>query len=224
MSGRRHDGAREGLPGPAVPRAHPLRVLLASTSPRRRELLQQAGLDVISAAPAIDDALLPVRAADVARDCMALAWFKAAQVLRACAAAGTMPDVDAIVAADTACVMASVALGKPASEQDARRMIESVSGRSQDVWTGACVLSPDGRRRRMFARRAVISFGALPEALVADHLASGRWRGKAGGYDIVDLVAHRWPVSWQGDEEVIRGLPVADVVSAVRAMRTGDAS
>ena len=115
-----------------------VRVVLASSSPRRREMLEGAGLDVIVRAPAIDDALLPVRAAHVARDCMALAWFKAAQVVRqerqgslvACGAR-------AVIAADTACVLGSVALGKPADEHEARAMIEGTIGRDQRVWSGA---------------------------------------------------------------------------------------
>ena len=199
-----------------------VRVVLASSSPRRREMLEGAGLDVIVRAPAIDDALLPVRAADVARDCMALAWFKAAQVVRqerqgslvACGAR-------AVIAADTACVLGSVALGKPADEHEARAMIEGTIGRDQRVWSGACVLSADGSERRMLCAATTVRFGEVPRALIDDHVESGRWRGKAGGYDIADLVAHRWPVSVLGDEAVVRGMPLEEILRAVGAMRAG---
>lgn len=199
-----------------------VRVVLASSSPRRREMLEGAGLDVIVRAPAIDDALLPVRAAHVARDCMALAWFKAAQVVRqerqgslvACGAR-------AVIAADTACVLGSVALGKPADEHEARAMIEGTIGRDQRVWSGACVLSADGSERRMLCAATTVRFGEVPRALIDDHVESGRWRGKAGGYDIADLVAHRWPVSVLGDEAVVRGMPLQEILRAVGAMRAG---
>jgi septum formation protein len=196
------------------------RVVLASSSPRRREMLEGAGLDVIVHAPAIDDALLPVRAVHVARDCMALAWFKAAQVLRqerpgslvACGAR-------AVIAADTACVLGAVALGKPADEHEARTMIEGTVGRDQRVWSGACVMSADGSQRRMLCAAATVRFGEVPRALIDDHIASGRWRGKAGGYDIADLVARRWPVSVLGDEAVVRGMPLQEILRAVAAIR-----
>ena len=197
-----------------------VRVVLASSSPRRLEMLEGAGLDVIVHAPAIDDALLPVRAEHVARDCMALAWFKAAQVLRqerpgslvACGAR-------AVIAADTACVLGSVALGKPADEHEARTMIEGTVCRDQRVWSGACVLSADGSQRRMLCAAATVRFGEVPRELIDDHITTGRWRGKAGGYDIADLVAHRWPVSVLGEEAVVRGMPLQEILRAVAAIR-----
>jgi septum formation protein len=150
---------------------------------------------------------------------MALAWFKAAQVLRQARAddlAGC--GAHAVVAADTACVLGSSALGKPRDDREARSMIEGTLGREQRVWSGACVLSADGSQRRMLCAAATVRFGDVPEALIDAHVASGRWKGKAGGYDIVDLIAHAWPVSVVGDESVVRGMPLSDVVRAVVAM------
>lgn len=195
------------------------RVVLASSSPRRREMLEGAGLEVIVRAPAIDDALLPVRAAHAARDCMALAWFKAAQVLRQERAGGLAAlGAHAVIAADTACVLGSMALGKPADAHEARAMIEGAAGREQRVLSGACVLSVEGAHRRMLCAAATVRFGAVPQALVDEHVASGRWAGKAGGYDIADLLARGWPVAVDGDESVVRGMPLQDVLRAVRAM------
>lgn len=198
------------------------RVVLASSSPRRREMLEGSGLDVIVRVPAIDDALLPVRAAHVARDCMALAWFKAAQVLRQEPLGGLVSSgARAVIAADTACVLGSAALGKPADAHEARAMIESTIGRDQRVWSGACVLSADGSQRRMLCAAATVRFGKVPQALIDDHVASGRWRGKAGAYDIADLVAQGWPVSVLGEESVVRGMPLQEILHAVEAMARG---
>jgi septum formation protein len=199
-----------------------IRIVLASSSPRRREMLEGAGFEVIVRTPAIDDALLPVRAAHVARDCMALAWFKAAQVLRqepevGLAACGAC----AVVAADTACVLGAVALAKPADEREARAMIEGTLGREQRVWSGACVLSVDGSQRRMLCSAASVRFGDVPRALIEDHIASGRWRGKAGGYDIADLAAHGWPVTVAGESAVVRGMPLQDIVRAIGSISGG---
>ncbi len=203
----------------------PARVLLASSSPRRREMLQGAGLDVIVRVPEIDDALLPVRAAHVARDCMALAWFKAAQVLRQEPVGGLVASgARAVIAADTACVLGSAALGKPADEHEARAMIESAIGRDQRVWSGACVLSADGSQRRMLCAAATVRFGKVPRALIEEHVSSGRWRGKAGAYDIADLVAQGWPVSVLGEESVVRGMPLQEILRAVAGMPAGSAT
>ena len=182
-------------------------------------MLERAGLEVIVRAPAIDDALLPVRAAHVARDCMALAWFKAAQVLRQ-AHAGELAGCGAraVVAADTACVLGSAALGKPADDREAREMLRGTIGREQRVWSGACVLCVDGSQRRMLCAAATVRFGDVSEALIDAHVESGRWKGKAGGYDVVDLIAYGWPVSIVGDESVVRGMPLSDVIRAVAAM------
>ena len=202
-----------------------VRVVLASSSPRRRQMLEGAGLEVIVRAPAIDDALLPVRAAHVARDCMALAWFKAAQVLRQEPLGGLVASgARAVIAADTACVLGSAALGKPADEREARAMIEGTIGRDQRVWSGACVLSADGSQRRMLCAAATVRFGEVPQALVDEHVASGRWRGKAGGYDIADLIAQGWPVSVLGEESVVRGMPLQEILRAVAGMPGGGAT
>ena len=201
-----------------------VRVVLASSSPRRRQMLEGAGLEVIVRAPAIDDALLPVRAAHVARDCMALAWFKAAQVLRQEPLGGLVASgARAVIAADTACVLGSAALGKPADEREARAMIEGTIGHDQRVWSGACVLSADGSQRRMLCAAATVRFGEVPQALVDEHVASGRWRGKAGGYDIADLIAQGWPVSVLGEESVVRGMPLQEILRAVAGMPCGGA-
>jgi septum formation protein len=188
-------------------------------------MLESAGLDVIVRAPAIDDALLPVRAAHVARDCMALAWFKAAQVLRQ-ETAGALAGCGArvVVAADTACVLGATALGKPANEQEAQDMLGGTVGSDQRVWSGACVLSVDGSQRRMLCAAATVRFGLVPQALIDDHIASGRWRGKAGGYDVADLVALGWPVTVIGEESVVRGMPLQDVLRAIEAMGRGRAA
>ena len=200
-----------------------VRVVLASSSPRRRQMLEGAGLEVIVRAPAIDDALLPVRAAHVARDCMALAWFKAAQVLRQ-EPTGALAEcgASAVVAADTACVLGAMALGKPSDDHEARDMIDGTIGREQRVWSGACVLSVDGAQRRMLCGAATVRFGNVPRALIDEHIASGRWRGKAGGYDIADLIARGWPVSVLGEESIVRGMPLHEILRAVAAMPGGD--
>lgn len=199
------------------------RVVLASSSPRRREMLEGAGFDVAVCTPSIDDALLPVRAAHVSRDCMALAWFKAAQVLaqERAAPTGALHDAVAVVAADTACVLGSSALGKPESEREARVMLEGTRLRVQQVWSGACVLSPDGSRRRMMSVCAAVQFGDVADTLIDEHIRAGRWRGKAGGYDIADLLAQGWPVTVEGDERVVRGMPLREVIGAIEGMVQG---
>ncbi len=156
---------------------------------------------------------------------MALAWFKAAQVLRQEPVGGLVASgARAVIAADTACVLGSAALGKPADEREARAMIEGTVGRDQRVWSGACVLSADGSQRRMLCAAATVRFGDVPRALIDEHVASGRWRGKAGAYDIADLIAQGWPVSVLGEESVVRGMPLQEILRAVAGMPGGGAT
>ena len=103
-------------------------------------------------------------------------------------------------------------------------MIESTIGRDQRVWSGACVLSVDGSQRRMLCAAATVRFGDVPRALIDGHVASGRWMGKAGGYDIADLVARGWPVAVLGEEAVVRGMPLEEILRAVSAMPDGGAT
>lgn len=184
-------------------------LVLASSSPRRCELLSAAGFEAISIRPTVDDGSLMVRAARAAEDCCALAWFKGAQVaddsaqLLRCA-----PRARVVLAADTVCVLDGVVLGKPSDVDEARRMLTASRNRTQRVVTGVCIIILPDRTRTMFADMVEVRFGEISDAQLESHLASDSWRGRAGGYNLAEIVAAGWSVKWAGDQTTVVGLPM----------------
>ena len=149
-------------------------LVLASTSPRRRELLARIGLTPTRiAAPEIDESPLKgeLPRAYVAR----LAEAKALAVERA---AG-----EVVLAGDTTVAVGRRILEKPTDEADLRRMLALMSGRRHHVWSGVCVVGADGRPRVRVVD-TIVAFKALSAAEIDWYVASGEGMGKAGGYAI----------------------------------------
>jgi septum formation protein len=149
-------------------------LVLASTSPRRRELLARIGLvPARIAAPEIDETPLK---AELPRDYVArLAKGKALAVDRA-------PD-EVVLAGDTTVAVGRRILEKPADEADLRRMLGLLSGRRHHVYSGICVVGTDGKARVRVVD-TVVAFKALSAAEIDRYVESGEGMGKAGGYAI----------------------------------------
>lgn len=149
-------------------------LVLASTSPRRRELLARIGLvPARIAAPEIDETPLK---AELPRDYVArLAKGKAQAVERA-------PD-EVVLAGDTTVAVGRRILEKPADEADLRRMLALLSGRRHHVYSGICVVGTDGKARVRVVD-TVVAFKALSAAEIDRYIESGEGMGKAGGYAI----------------------------------------
>ena len=190
-------------------------VILASGSPRRRELLAAAGVAFMVMIPAIDDADAPADGRDPERFVMSLAWFKARQVLADAAVRFGSDGPRWILAADTMCVAGGAVIGKPADAQDAARMVLGFVGATHDVVTGMCVLDRHSGGRRIFADTARVTLGNLSDVAIADYSASGAWRGKAGGYNYAERLAAGWPLQCVGDPETVMGLPTRLVLPAL---------
>lgn len=154
--------------------ATPPALVLASTSPRRRELLARIGLTPTRiAAPEIDETPLKgeLPRAYVAR----LAESKALAVERA--------PGEVVLAGDTTVAVGRRILEKPVDEADLRRMLGLLSGRRHHVWSGVCVVAADGKPRVRVAD-TVVAFKALSAAEIDWYVESGEGMGKAGGYAI----------------------------------------
>jgi len=149
-------------------------LVLASTSPRRRELLARIGLVPSRiAAPEIDETPLK---AELPRDYVArLAKGKALAVERA-------PD-EVVLSGDTTVAVGRRILEKPADEADLRRMLGLLSGRRHHVYSGICVVGTDGKARVRVVD-TVVAFKALSAAEIDRYVESGEGMGKAGGYAI----------------------------------------
>jgi septum formation protein len=173
-------------------------LVLASASPRRLELLRQIDIvpDVIDPAE-IDET--PLKAELPARHVERLARAKAKAVRERRADAF-------ILAADTVVACGRRILGKPKDEAAARRFLTLLSGRRHRVYGGLAAIGPDGK----VAARLVVSqvgFKRLTDAEIAAYLATGEWRGKAGGYAIQGCAAEF--VSWMsGSYSNVVGLPL----------------
>jgi septum formation protein len=151
------------------------RLVLASASPRRLDLLTQIGI--------VPDAVVPAEIDETPRAgelppalARRLATAKADAI--AAREAGSY-----ILAADTVVAVGRRQLGKPADAGEARAFLEMLSGRRHRVLGGISVISPDGRRSDRLST-TMVRFRRLPEPEIAAYLATDEWQGKAGGYGI----------------------------------------
>ena len=185
----------------------PPKLVLASASPRRLELLRQIGLAPDAVDPAeIDESALPDETARLLA--MRLARAKAA----ACAA--RHPDAF-VLAADTVVAVGRRLLGKPDDAADARRMLQLLSGRAHRVLTAVAAQAPGGRVAARLSETRV-RFKRLTEPELAAYLAIDEWAGKAGGYGVQGL-AGAFVTALNGSYTGVVGLPLYET----RALLTG---
>ena len=153
----------------------PSRLVLASASPRRLELLAQVGIVPYAVSPAdIDET--PQRAE------LPGPLARRLGVAKAAVAAARYPG-EWILAADTVVGIGRRILGKPEDASAARVFLRALSGRRHRVYGGVCAVTPEGRPVSRLVTTQVI-FKRLEEAEIDRYLASGEWQGKAGGYAI----------------------------------------
>jgi len=199
-------------------------LVLASASPRRQELLQNAGISFVVQAADIDETPL---ANESARDCAErLARDKAAEVWR------SRPQ-DLVLGADTIVVVDGSILGKPVDAADAGRMLRMLSGRTHQVITGVCLAGAQGpgsrvqgsgaggqgSELRIASETTLVSVSEISDQEISNYVASGEPMDKAGGYAIQGR-ASRWIPRIEGDYSNVVGLPVALVYRMLRE-RTG---
>ncbi len=187
-----------------------IRLVLASASPRRLDLLRQVGLDPVVQPAAIDesipDGLSPVAAA------LHLANEKAAAVAALVAMTSEAGDETApsvILAADTIVEIGGVALGKPTDDADARRMLRLLSGRTHQVHTGVCLIASGGDPACATATTAV-TMRPLSEEEIESYVATGEAEDAAGSYAIQGR-AGMFVTSIDGEYSNVVGLPLAVV-------------
>jgi septum formation protein len=181
-----------------------MRYILASASPRRRELLALAGLDFIVRAPDTEEILGP--GWDAAEAARSLAAQKAGAV------AARYPG-DCVIAADTVVETGGALLGKPRDEADAARMLRLLSGREHRVVTGVCLRL--GAAARVFSQETRVRFYPLNDAEIAAYIRTGEPMDKAGAYGIQGRGA-LLVESIAGDYCNVVGLPLARLARELR--------
>lgn len=172
-------------------------MVLASGSPRRRELLERLGLRFEVRPADLDETPRPGESPP--DYVLRLAIEKAA--------AGARPG-ELILAADTTVVVDGEILGKPEDDEDARRMLRLLSGREHSVLTGIALQGPDGHASDVEETR--VRFAPLTEAEIDWYVATGEPRDKAGAYAIQEL-ASLFVEGVAGSQSNVVGLPVARV-------------
>lgn len=181
-----------------------MRLILASASARRRDLLEVAGFQFTVSPADADESRVPDETTE--EYVVRVSQLKGAAVQ-------IRHPADVILAADTVVLVDGVALGKPASDEDARQMLTRLSGRAHDVLTAVVVRWP-GQERSVVARTRVW-FATLSERDIRDYVATGEPRDKAGGYAIQG-VASRFVTRIDGSYSNVVGLPISDVWRLLR--------
>jgi septum formation protein len=182
-------------------------LVLASQSPRRAELLRQAGIPFSVRAAAVDETPLPgEKPADYVRR---LAEEKAMAVPAA--------SDETVLGADTTVVIGEQMLGKPADTADAARMLAALSGRSHEVLTGICLRREAASGPRLIRDFAVtrVWFTAMTPREIEDYAASGEPLDKAGAYAIQGL-ASKFIEKIEGCYFNVVGLPIPLVYRHLR--------
>jgi septum formation protein len=184
-----------------------LPLLLASASPRRREMLERVGLALEIRPADVDETPLAGEAPEV----------YVARVARSKATAIARAPGRWVLAADTTVTIDGAILGKAESPEEAAAMLRQLSGRTHRVLT-AFVLIGD-RDGRIWQRDELVASEVemieLDAATIADYVASDEWRGKAGAYAIQGIAASL-VAAVRGSVTNIAGLPLAEVLAALR--------
>jgi septum formation protein len=191
-----------------MPAASRPRLVLASASPRRLELLRQIGLEPDAVDPAeIDETVLKGELPPEHAKRLALA--------KARAVAGRHPD-SYVIAADTVVACGRRILPKAEDRDTARKCLELLSGRRHRVLGGLVVSAPGGRKAARLVR-TVVTFQPLPEERIQAYLESGEWRGKAGGYAIQGRAA-AFVRALSGSYSNVVGLPLYETAQLLRGL------
>ena len=183
------------------------KIILASNSPRRRELL--AGLDLdfeVKVIKGIDESYPET-----------LAPVKVAQYIAAKKADAYVPAIhedDPVITADTVVIVDNDILGKPHDESEAKAMLRRISGRSHQVVTGVCLVTKD--KRREFSVSTDVTFRSLSESEIDYYVSHYRPFDKAGAYGIQEWIGYVGVTGLNGSYFNVMGLPVQRIYSELQ--------
>lgn len=180
--------------------SQPKSLVLASSSPRRAELLREAGYRFRIVHPPFAEPEVPPPHVDPTAYCESLAYYKARSI------EDSNPE-DTILAADTITVIDGEIFGKPVDRNDARRILRRLAGTCHRVITGVAVLHPETDLRLMGHSVSVIHMRPLSDEMLESYLDTGQWEDKAGAYGIQDH-GDAFVESYDGSFSNIVGLPM----------------
>ena len=189
------------------------KIILASSSPRRAELMRQAGYD-FDVVPPDDWAECGICSRETPPEMVArLAAQKAENVV-------AKVSHGLVVACDTIAEVVGQVLGKPAGREHAERMLRTLSGREHRVYSGLVLWDAGSGRRSVDVEVSVLRMDRLSESQLRDYLDSGQWEGKAGAFGYQDKLG--WVRLLRGSESNVVGLPMELLRRRLEEMTTAE--
>ncbi len=177
----------------------PPRLILASSSPRRRELLTEAGYD-FEVLPPHDSAECGICSRETPPEMVArLAWQKARDVAQ-------RVERGIVVGCDTVAECCGLILGKPKNREHAEEMLRLLRGRVQHVYSGLCLWIRPGEEHHVQVDVTKLRMDAVSDEQLEEYLDSNLWEGKAGAFGYQDR--HGWIHIVEGSESNVVGLPL----------------
>lgn len=213
--------ASTGATRPAQAPGRHVQLLLASRSPRRRELLLEHGVAHRAEHPGIDDGQLAPGRVEPSQWVASLAYLKAAAAQERFAPELTGQDW-LVLGADTVCVKDGELIGQPLDAADAERIIRKLENGSHEVITGVALVpagaaaAGGGEVRELFVDRARVRVGTIGEPAIREYIQSGQWRGKAGAYNLRERIEAGWPIQYEGDPTTVMGLPMRALMARLQ--------
>ena len=186
-----------------------MKVILASASPRRRELLTQIGIDFEVQVSEVEERITTTVPCEVVQE---LSRQKAEAVMAMRKEEGVRALV---IGADTVVACGGEILGKPRDAEDAMRMLRMLSGRSHEVYTGVTFVYDEGREIYSFYECTKVHFAPMTEAEIEEYVTTGDPMDKAGAYGIQGFCA-RYITGIEGDYNNVVGLPVGRVYQELK--------
>lgn len=187
-------------------------IILASQSPRRRELLEQIGAQFTVVQSEVDESPLPAEDAESYVRRIALAKAKAG---RRAAKTSALP----VLGADTAVVLDRTILGKPGTVSNAERMLRRLSGRTHEVMSGVAVILGD--RRRVELQISRVTFKTLRDDEIRAYCETREPLDKAGAYAIQGLAAG-FVAHLEGSYSGVMGLPLFETCALLERIKASD--
>ena len=201
------------------------KIILASGSPRRRQLLAETGLDFEVRVSHREEVMT---GSDPAQTVAALSAMKAEDI------ADQTEEDAVIIGSDTVVAIDGMILGKPADAQAAFETIRMLSGRTHQVLTGVTLISLEGKTRqtKTFVEETLVTFRELSEAQIKAYIQKGEphpagrqppeilpWKDKAGAYGIQEPFGMKYIEHIRGDYYTVVGLPVCRLYAELEKMR-----
>ena len=181
-------------------------IILASNSPRRKQLLKMAGIR-FTVLPSDVPEMVPEFVTDEKR-AQFLAELKASYT-------SVFHPKDVIIGADTTVICEGRLMGKPATREEAKEMLRFLSGKVHTVYTGVCLIWSDEEDAECFSSVTKVEFYPLTEKQIEEYVASGEPMDKAGAYGIQGL-GSTLVKRIEGDYYTVVGLPIAEVVRRLK--------